>query len=152
MILLSFCDTWNPFIQHELRLAQVFDLRLPKNAEFLIHLIEEELLLSSLPAQLVFHLQPRLLHNRVKKLQLCSVSLLMILLKLLDALDLIFGLEVAVPLGDLFFYLLGNVEESFVSFLNSLLTHQQIVLNLLHKFLILRPFHHKGDSSCMGSP
>lgn len=130
--LFSFSYPWNALIEHELWLTEVLHLGLPVDSEFLIHLIEEKLLLAALPAELVLHLQSRLLHYRVKELQLCSVSLLMILLKLLDALNFVLSFEVVISLRDLLLHLLSNVEEPLVPLLYSLLSHEQVVLDLLH--------------------
>ena len=98
-------------------------LGFPKSAEFGIHLVEEELLLTTLPPKDIVHVKSRLFDNLVKEVKFDSVCILVVLLKLLDGLDLLLIFLVLVALGDLFFHLLGDLDETVVTLLHPLLLH-----------------------------
>lgn len=68
-------------------------------------------------------MKSRLFDNLVKEVKFDSVCILVVLLKLLDGLDLLLIFLVLVALGDLFFHLLGDLDETVVTLLHPLLLH-----------------------------
>ena len=84
-----------------------------------------------------------MLDDLVKKIELDSVSILMILLKLLNGIDLLLVFLVLVALGDLLLHLLGDLDETVVTLLHPLFLHQQLVLDLLQVLLVLRSFQNQ---------
>ncbi len=58
-------DSWNSFIKNEFGFGKFLDLGFPIGTEFVVHLVEEELLLPALATEDVIHVQAGLLHNLI---------------------------------------------------------------------------------------
>lgn len=116
-------------------------LTVPKDAEFVLHLVIEELLLSSLSAEDLLHVQSTLSYYLVKHSYLFLVDLFLEVLNLLDAFDFSLLLLIMILLPDIFFELLRISHESFVTLDHSLLFHVQLLLDLLHFLKLPRRFY-----------
>ena len=136
-------DAWNSLIKHEFRLGKFLDLGLPVDTEFVVHLVEEELLLPALATKNIIHVQTRLLHNLIKEIELHSICVFMILLELLHRFNLQLLLDALVTLSDFLLDLLSDLNESVVTLLHALLLHKELILDLLHVLRVLRGLQHQ---------
>jgi hypothetical protein len=136
-------DAWNSLIKHKFGFGKFLDLGFPVGTEFVVHLVEEELLLSSLATEDIIHVQTRLLHNLIEKIELHSVCVFMVLLELLHRFNLLLLFDALVTLGDLLLDLLSDLDEAVVTLLHPLLLHEELILDLLHVLRVLRGLQHQ---------
>jgi len=134
---------WNSLIEHELSFGKLLDLGFPVGTEFVVHLVEEELFLSSLATEDIIHVQTRLLHNLIEKIELHSVCVFMVLLELLHRFNLLLLFDALVTLGNFLLDLLGDLNEAIVTLLHALLLHKELILDLLHVLRVLRGLQHQ---------
>ena len=120
---LLFRETWNAFVNLKLGLRDLFDLVIPKAAEFVIHLIKEKLLLAALSAKNLLHVQARLFDHLVHYSEVSGVRLLLIVLKLLDAFHLCHRFKIKVLLRHIFLDLLCDLDIAIITLLHKLLLH-----------------------------
>ena len=136
-------DTWNSLIEHEFCFGKFLNLGSPECTEFLIHLVEEELLLPALATEDIIHVQTRLLHNLIKEIELHRVCIFMVLLELLHRFNLLLLFEALIPLSDFLLDLLSDLDEAVVTLLHALLLHEELILDLLHVLRVLWGLQHQ---------
>jgi hypothetical protein len=119
----AFGDAWDSLIKHEFGFGKLLDLGFPVGTEFVVHLVEEELLLPALATEDIIHVQTRLLHNLIKEIDLHSVCVFMVLLELLHRFNLLLLFDALVTLGDFLLDLLSDLNEAVVTLLHALLLH-----------------------------
>ena len=116
-------DTWNSLVEHEFSFGKFLNLGFPVCTKFFVHLVEEELLLPALATEDIIHVQTRLLHNLIEKIELHSVCVFMVLLELLHRFNLLLLFDALVTLGDFLLDLLSDLNEAVVTLLHALLLH-----------------------------
>jgi hypothetical protein len=113
------------------RLGEMLDPVVPISPELLLHVLIEVLLLPSLTAEHLLHMQTRLPHNLIEHSSLLSACFLLISLKLLERLLLSKGLSVYVALAHLLFNALCLGFILVIAFPHSLLLHLELILKLI---------------------